>query len=499
MWVCILVLTLLGVISRIPQLVSPHQLLDGDECILALMAKHTAEGKEFPIFFYGQNYGLSLFEVLAGACSFQVLGFGTVPLKLAMLALWMVGVALYFAALSPISGDRKSFWMTLLLVLMPAWAIFSMKARGGYITAFSITAIILFLLVSDVRMSRRRTWFVTGLLTALVYFSQALWLPGVLPIIVYLLVRNRNISGAISWASGIAIMVVLVWLLAGRNPNAYWTPAPAISVSLSPHSFLELAKKTYINFTGSYSQRRRIEPRTATNLAAIVWCVLLLAGFSFQAYRIYRRRFSYWSGLFCLSVLATLGFALFWKPGYPPRYLLPVSGLLVLWIGADISDVMDWNARWRKSCLVVLLLLIGLGTRSMMEFKNFTFLSVVQSPQMSEEERMEAFLSYLRANGIQHTFSINPLLQWQIMFYSGERIISRWMSDTDRYPKYPREVDEAMAEGRKTALVGYYEDLSRSVASRVEIVRVGERYAVVANPDQRLLRDLGFRFSSDEN
>ena len=498
MWVCILVLTLLGVISRIPQLVSPHRLLDGDECILALMAKHTAEGKEFPIFFYGQNYGLSLFEVLAGACSFQVLGFGTVPLKLAMLALWMVGVALYFAALSLISGDRKSFWMTLLLVLMPAWAVWSMKARGGYITAFSITGIMLFLLVSDVRLSRGRTWFVIGLLTALVYFSQALWLPGVLPIIVYLLIRNRNIPGGISWASGIAIMVVLVWLLAGRNLSPYWTPAP-FGGSLSLHSFLELAKKTYINFTGFYSHRRRIEPRTATNLAAIVWCVLLLAGLPFQAYRIYRRRCSYWSGLFCLSVFATLGFALFLKPGYPPRYLLPVSGFLVLWIGADISDVMDWNARLRKSCLLVLVFLIGLGTISMMEFKNFTFLSVVQSPQMSEEERMEALLTYLRANGIQHTFSLNPLLQWQIMFYSGERIISRWMSDTDRYPKYPREVDEAMAEGRKTALVGYYEDLSGSAASRVEIVRVGERYAVVANPDQRLLRDLGFRFSSDEN
>lgn len=495
-WICFFSLFLVAVVSRIPQLVSPTLLLDGDECILGLMAKHTAEGKELPLFFYGQKYGLSLVEALAGACSFQIFGVGAVPLKLAMLALWMVGIAFYFAALSAIIGDRKSLWITLVLILMPAWAVWSMKARGGYITSFAATGAMIFLLVTHEERSQRATWFIIGLLTALVCFAQPLWLPGVLPIIALSLIRRRNILGGISWISGAAIMAVLVWVIA-RNADESWRPS-IIGRPLGRDAFSELAKKIYINFTGSHFLFYQIQPGTATKVAAGVWYVLLLAGFLFQVYRISRKRYSYWPGLFCVSVVATLAFTLILKPGYGPRYLLPMNGLLVLWLGTDISDPVNWKGRWRKCCLVGLGLLIGLGTISMTEFKKFTPFPQPLSAQRNEEERIEALISYLKASGIQYTFSVGAGLEWQIMFYSKESIISRWFSDTDRYPKYPREVDEALAQGKKTALIGDYANLASLTMRPEQVIRIGEGYEMLANPDQRLLRDLGFQFSGDK-
>jgi hypothetical protein len=37
-------LAAISVVSRLPQLQSPNLLVDGDECVLGLMAKHVAQG-----------------------------------------------------------------------------------------------------------------------------------------------------------------------------------------------------------------------------------------------------------------------------------------------------------------------------------------------------------------------------------------------------------------------------------------------------------------------
>jgi len=57
-WQYLSALAAIGLILRLPQLLSPNLLLEGDECILGLMGLHVAQGREFPIFFYGQKYGL---------------------------------------------------------------------------------------------------------------------------------------------------------------------------------------------------------------------------------------------------------------------------------------------------------------------------------------------------------------------------------------------------------------------------------------------------------
>lgn len=130
-WIYLAVLAATSVVARLPQLLSPNLLLEGDECILGLMGLHLAKGREFPIFFYGQRYGLSIVEAPAAALSFLTLGVGAVPLKLAMLAVWIVGVFFYFLAFSRPLGAPRAFWITLTLAVMPAWAASSMKAWSG--------------------------------------------------------------------------------------------------------------------------------------------------------------------------------------------------------------------------------------------------------------------------------------------------------------------------------------------------------------------------------
>src|SRR6476661_7278135 len=74
-------------LSRLPLLLDPELILDGDECIVAMMAKAAYTGKGFPMFFYGQNYGFAFIEILSILPFYMLLGVGTYAVKLAMLSL----------------------------------------------------------------------------------------------------------------------------------------------------------------------------------------------------------------------------------------------------------------------------------------------------------------------------------------------------------------------------------------------------------------------------
>lgn len=135
-----LLLVVACVVTRLPQLASPNLLLDGDEATLGLMARALVDGRELPVFFWGQRYGFSLIEAAAGALAFTVAGTSATALKLAMLALWTTGVVALRAALARSVGGRRATVFALVVVTMPAWAVWSMKARGGYLTAFTASA-----------------------------------------------------------------------------------------------------------------------------------------------------------------------------------------------------------------------------------------------------------------------------------------------------------------------------------------------------------------------
>src|SRR5690349_23836996 len=83
------------VLSRLPQWFGGQLVPDGDECVVALMAKHLAEGRDLSVFFWGQRYGLAIFESGTAAAAFRLFGPSDAALKGAMLFLWSVGWIFY--------------------------------------------------------------------------------------------------------------------------------------------------------------------------------------------------------------------------------------------------------------------------------------------------------------------------------------------------------------------------------------------------------------------
>ena len=82
---------LLIAVSRLPQLNSSILNVDGDEAIVALMAKNVSEGQSLPVYFQEQCYKLSLFGGAPGSLLFDHVGMLAITLKAAMLLLCGIG------------------------------------------------------------------------------------------------------------------------------------------------------------------------------------------------------------------------------------------------------------------------------------------------------------------------------------------------------------------------------------------------------------------------
>jgi hypothetical protein len=497
-WASIATLTAVSLISRLPQLVSPNLLLDGDECIVGLMAKHVADARAFPLFFYGQNYGLAIVEVPAGAVSFLIAGMGAVPLKLAMLALWTTGVVGYFLAMSRIVGVARGFWIALVLILIPAWGVSSMKAWSGYITAFAATGILFALLARARPPMRSAVWLLSGLLTAIVYLAQPLWLPGVLPIVAFVLFAERRAASGIQYVAGTAGVILAIKAIAAGSVFEYWT-RPEIGNRNFARSLPDVFEQIYVNLTGSYNLWIPIDAGPVTTLTACVWSAVLVAGVLLQIYRLAAGKHLLWSHLLFVSVVSTIAANWLLLDARDGRYLLPLSALLVMWAGVEVCDLSDRRVLGPRIRRTAVAGAIVLGAVSMVEFRDFSYMWKNAPRSRSEGERLEAVVNYMKMKGARHAYSMHPLLQWQLMFYSAEEILARWTSATDRHPAFVRAVDRALHAGEPVALVGYVSStrgLEEMVSNPRDIFTVDDRYFVYVGVDRVLLDRLRFRFAA---
>ena len=190
----LLLIVLLCVVSRLPQLLSDQLLLDSDECIVGLMAKHSYEGKDVQAYFYGQTYGFSMLEANTIALFYRLFGISDIVVKTAMLLLWILGILFFHQTL--VQLNDKDSWLPLLIILVfifsPAWSTWAMKARGGYLTSFLLSSIFTYLLFH--KKLSKRLWIqpLLGFILIAIYECKPFWLAGLIPLWVAGLIHHEK-------------------------------------------------------------------------------------------------------------------------------------------------------------------------------------------------------------------------------------------------------------------------------------------------------------------
>lgn len=495
-WLYGLVLLIICFISRLPQLLSPNLLMDGDECILGLMAKHIADGKEIPVFFSGQNYGFSLIENIFGAIGFKLFGIGAVTLRVSLLVIWSIGILFFFQTFLLLTTKRNAFHITLVMVLIPAWALGAMKARGGYITAFTLTSIVIYLIIKLKDKPGYILSIILGLITGIIYLSRPFWLPGLVPVYVYLYIYKKNYKQLLVIVPCMIITVVVTNKLFIAPTNEYWKPALFTDFNYF-RMLKEIPSRIYYNLTGAYWLDHNIKLGIFTRVSTLIWSNLIIVGTVLQIYRIIKKKYLPWSHVFFASMIFTLAYIPLLNQNYGARYLLPYSGFLVMWLGVEIIDFMKRRNNLKKYLYGFIFVLFIFGSGSIIEYWNFNFMPPITENNKSEKERIDELLGYLQKNKVNNIFSANPMFQWEIMFYSKEEIIARWYNDTDRNPIYPKIVDKAFNENKPTAIVGYKNEmlgLDKNPSTKDQIVYLGDRYFAYLNPSKDLLKSMGYSF-----
>jgi hypothetical protein len=465
----VIAIILLCFISRIPQLISVNRILDGDECVLAIMGKHLYRNGDFQLFFIGQQYGLSIFESLAMVPFIATLGMTTVSIKLAMLCLWTIGIVFFYKAL--VAVNTKNAWLPVSIILIfiftPAWAVWSMKARGGYLTAFLFNSVALYLLFNEKLNRRPATYIWLGIILAIICESQSLWLLGILPLYFYRLLKDRSIKHFMLLVLPASALLIASYFYKQQLPSFYTRP----DLYFAPRELWDwvvtrVTDYLYVSLHGHYFFHQLLEPAVICGIAAWTFSklvfLLLIAGIISLFLK--KRDWLFISatlGIF-LALVSTM-FSYFIEP----RYLLPITGIALF----SLTILLN-RFTLRKWMYIPMAAFTAIGIPCMIAFYNFTFGDI-------REAEIRSTLNTLQNEGIDYVFCPHDFVTWQVNFYSDERIMARAVYMPGRYPAYNAGVNRALLEHKKTAVFNIATDNPEYKLQFDSVKMVGNYYVCV--------------------
>ena len=464
-------------LTRAPYLGSPFHVLDNDEAVLGIMARRLASGVEFPLFFAGQGYGLAIFETAPLALSFGIFGESTEVVASTMFVLFCVGLVAYARAFEQISGSAS--WGRVLAVavaLLPGWIVWSLKARGIYVSGFMITGLTLALL-SKPDLTRAGL-LGAGLLMGLVGIVQPLWLSLSMP---FLVLVRRPVRELVATA----LTSLTIWILPtalGPGGDAFWNPRPIDGFVLERLGFLpEVLLRT---FSGRDPPHEPGVSATLVGVAAALAFFGLICVMAWEAGRRRSRSALVVAVAMCASILHIVLLRV-----WVPRYFLPSTVLAAVAVATYLGSrgvAFRGGARTASVALVVTLALVALRVGAVREDSTLA--------EVPAEDDLETLIASLEEDGVRGVYAQTSDVQWQLLFYGKERIPTRGVSRDDRYPHFPAAVDSARRSGAPTAYVADVRQLRRDLPiDSFPGYRVGERYLRLDDPNVMLLVAMGFQ------
>lgn len=485
-YILIPVLLILFALLRLPYLNSDNYILDGDEAVVGLMVKHFAEGTDVPFFFYGQEYGFCFIEVLAATPFYWVMGPTDFALNLGMLSLFTLGVFfLYRIALHFSKNFSFSLLLSIFMGVFPVWIIWATKARGGYESAFFLSMLLLWLVL--VKWKEKSPNITSGLITggllSLVYLSQPLWLPGLLPFVVYYFIKDKSYNALFTTFSSAGFFAFVI--KSSLTVSDWYKPSKSFG-GVNFENIGDLTNWLYHTFSGWYYLDVLYDVPPATKMLTGVSVLLF---FALAIYGIIQYKKDKLKLLAGLSLVFSLGIAgIMLKEN--PRYLLPAAFFLFVAMAIILPNFLNRG----KLVNGVLCAFILLGVVGAFNFSDFGFQPF--NGKVDQRSEIKKLARFLEAKNEKYAISSGHLLHWQLMFYSEEKVIMRHNSPIDRYPAYPEQIDAHLEKGGTIPMVGFlglYRGLNQHPKLK-EAQQIGKIYYYLPGFDKAFLEQLQYKF-----
>ncbi len=215
------ILLLLGAAVRVWGAWCYRAISDPDTGIVALMAKHVAEGGTWPVFFYGQAYMGSLEPLISAACC-RLLGTSGFAVNLGTALVGVLVLGALFGWARSVGGRVTALTALVVCLVGPhRYFAFQINPRGGYMTTllFGILTMWLGGLVAE-RLQRRApvpaaAFLLLGVVAGLAWWTNPLTLAALLATALTLLIATRGrlpLAGLPAGLAGFLIGSLPFWL-----------------------------------------------------------------------------------------------------------------------------------------------------------------------------------------------------------------------------------------------------------------------------------------------
>ncbi len=455
-----LVAVLLAALAlRLYLLAGPQTELEGDEAIVGLMARHILQG-ERPVFYYMQPYMGSL-EAYMAAGMFALLGSSTFALKLVPLIAALLFTALIFATGYRLGGLASAVLSGLLVAIPPAFlALWSLKARGGYIEIMVFGQLMILL---TMRIAKRGTVLLweaglLGLLAGLALWTNPLIGVYMLPIAIYLLLALRKKVVGVWLVPAAAGVFVGAYPLLEYNLTHRLATADAMlgggwSLREAPHylgEFFRVSLPILAGFAQASSSQQLFWPRFASSWAGHSQVAVGLAIFSLAVLAaggralldLLRGRSQGNSGKSLLVLLLVVVPTVFVVSKFrdlvtEPRYLLPLYSGIPL-IAAAILETRRVRA-WLPPLLAAVILIGNLLSIATLD----PALNLPDTAIGSRAANRAELIDFLLSRGLNRVYT-DYWIAYPLAFESGERVVPSVISGGfNRYIPYAYEVSVA--------------------------------------------------------
>jgi len=213
----------------LPYEIFGREVLDSDEAIFALMAKHLSVGKAFPIFAYHQKYLFGQISWLA-APLFVLFGPSVAMYRLPLLLMNLgVGLLLVFLLRRESRLKAVDAWICALWFLIP-----SVRSARGFTNGCD-GAIEPYFYLLVIWMLRKRP-LLAGVIAGVGIATRPFVFYGVTAILILELARNKNIKAfvreCVIWGTGIALSIAAIQVAAQYSTGYGGGNAPLLHKSI---------------------------------------------------------------------------------------------------------------------------------------------------------------------------------------------------------------------------------------------------------------------------
>ena len=450
-------LLLLSFLLKILLLATSQSMPDGDEAVEGVMAMHVLKHGVHPVYPYGVRYGAGAgLECHLAAFLFRLFGVSGIALKSVGLAVWLSILFVLFSSARRRSGTTTASVACLLFAFAPQAAQWSLKVGGGHQVA------VLLCLTAFLCLENPSTLLLAALVLPLLPFVHPIAAPFAV-VMAALGVRRARQRHRWVFLSLLALSAASSGLLLWPRSAGVWNP------SASRPDLLALLARLPTTFIASFTPNlnsSHIEFGVPL-FVALTWLVCVVLA-------VLKTRTD--AAIMWALAGAVLALPLVRADLVAPRHLLIAYPFCCLLLAQWIVDLQPYRrGRWLAAVLVV----CG-GMIQLRETRNpYIYGPDPQHRGVSRSE-FSTVMQTLTDKGIENVYCLDPMLQWNIVFESRERIIARWTDPRDRYPEYPRRVDEARLAGKPVAVVGDFRPEGTGVGPQI--------LGVVLSPDMDVVK-----------